>query len=99
MKELTINEIQAVSGAGIFSSAVAFAGNMVIDAVKLTNDVFNTNTFSSVGRFANSIGLGSLHHALDSIGYAVSKTFASLGAILGGDADRITYHFEEEWGA
>lgn len=99
MREISNQEIMCVSGAGFFSDARNFVGNVVIDGVKVVNDVFNTSLFSSVGHIFDRIGLGGLHHYADSIGYSVSKFFASIGSLLGGDASRIDYHFEEEWGA
>ncbi|WP_312759926.1 hypothetical protein [Pantoea brenneri] len=95
MRELTTNEIENVSGAFLFS----FLGETIIDAVKIINDVLNTNLVSSVGRFFDAIGLGSIHYAADSIGYGIFSAIAGIGALLGGDAERIDYHFNNEWGA
>ncbi|MNG82881.1 hypothetical protein [Serratia inhibens] len=99
MKELTAGEVEIVSGAGLISGAVGFVGDVVIDTVKLSNDVLNTRTISSVGQVFNAVGLGSIHNAADSIGYAAFKTVAGVGSLLGGDASRIEYHYENEWGA
>lgn len=97
MRDLSNNEIASVSGGT--KGLLAFIGDAIIDGVKLTNDVFNTHTVSAVGQTADKIGLGGLHHALDSVGYAVSKIVAEFGALLGGDASRVDYHYDEEWGA
>lgn len=70
---------------------------MLIDEAKLINDYLNINTYSSIGKLADAMGLGSIHFAFDSIGYAVTKAYATVGAMLGGDPNRITYHFEQEW--
>lgn len=95
MRELTLLEVETVSGAGLFS----FVGETIIDGVKIVNDIFNTNLASSVGRLFDAIGLGSLHYAADSIGYGISQAIAGIGSFLGGDASRIDYHFNEEWGS
>jgi len=95
MRELTVLEIEEVSGADLFS----FIGETVIDFVKVINDSLNTNLLSSVGRIFDAIGLGSIHYAADSIAFSVFSSIAGIGSLLGGDADRITYHFNEEWAA
>ncbi|CAI1753875.1 hypothetical protein AB6864_11665 [Serratia proteamaculans] len=99
MKELTAVEVEIVSGAGIISDTVGFAGDVVIDTVKLSNDALNTRTISSVGQVFNAVGLGGIHNVADSLGYAAFKTVAGVGSLLGGDASRIEYHYEKEWGA
>ncbi|MBK4716765.1 MULTISPECIES: hypothetical protein [Tenebrionibacter/Tenebrionicola group] len=90
MRELTVNELDMVAG--------GFLGNIVIDAVKLANDFLNTWTVSSVGQAFDFFGLGSIHYAADSLGYAIFKGIAGIGTFLGGDESNITYHFEHEWG-
>lgn len=99
MKELTLDEIDSVSGAGLISGLFSFAGNVVIDGVKVANDVLNTTLISSVGRTFDAVGLSSIHFAADSIGYAAFRAIAGVGSILGGDASRIDYHYDWEWGA
>lgn len=53
MKELNTAEIEIVSGAGIISDTASFvsgfAGDVIIDTVKLANDALNTRLISSVG--------------------------------------------------
>lgn len=90
MRELNSNELEMVSG-GIL-------GAVVIDVVKLANDFLNTSTVSSVGKAFDFVGLGSIHYAADSLGYALFKVVGGLGTLLGGDQDNITYHYEYEWG-
>ncbi len=99
MKELTVNEIEIVAGAGIISDTLGFVGDTIVDAVKVSNDVLNTRLVSSVGQTFNAVGLGGIHYLADSLGYAAFKTVADVGGLLGGDTSRIDYHFEEEWGA
>jgi N-acetylglutamate synthase/N-acetylornithine aminotransferase len=99
MKEITSQEIAYVSGAGLISNTLAFAGDVVIDAVKISNDALNTTLISSVGKTFDAVGLGSVHNLADSLGYAAFKTIAGVGSVLGGDASRIDYHYEWEWGA
>lgn len=90
MRELTISEVNSVSGGNV--------GEIIVGGVKLINDLFNTPLLSFPGRLLDAIGLGSIHYALDSIGFAIFTTIASLGSALGGDASQINYHFNEEWG-
>jgi hypothetical protein len=90
MRELTLTEVNSVSGGNV--------GEIIVGGVKLINDLFNTPLLSFPGRLLDAIGLGSIHHALDSIGFAIFTTIASLGSALGGDASQINYHFNEEWG-
>jgi predicted CDP-diglyceride synthetase/phosphatidate cytidylyltransferase len=99
MKELTASEVEIVSGAGIISSSLGFVGDVIIDTVKLSNDALNTRTISSVGKVFDAVGLGGIHNVADSLGYAAFKTVAGAGSLLGGDASRIEYHYDKEWGA
>lgn len=105
MKELNTAEIEIVSGAGIISDTASFvsgfAGDVIVDTVKLANDALNTRLISSVGQGFNAIGfgLGAVHNVADSLGYAAFKSVAAVGSLLGGDASRIEYHYEKEWGA
>ena len=46
LQELSFDEIDQVSGAGLFS----FVGDAIVDAVKVSNDLLNTSVISSVGR-------------------------------------------------
>lgn len=90
MREITIKELNSVSGGTI--------GEIIIDCVKVVNDLFNTFLGSFTGRLFDAIGLGSIHYALDSLGFSIFTAIASVGGFLGGDTSRITYHFNEEWG-
>ncbi len=90
MRELTSDEVEEVSG--------GFLGAVVIDVVKLANDFLNTSTVSSVGKAFDFVGLGSIHYAADSLGYALFKAVGGIGSLLGGDQSNITYHYEHEWG-
>lgn len=94
MRELAINEINSVSGGSILTPI----GEIIIDSVKLTNDILNTYLVSSVGKAFDAIGLGSIHYAADSIAFAFFSLVAAIGSFLGGDASRIDFHFNEEWG-
>ncbi|MEJ4046500.1 hypothetical protein [Erwinia sp. SLM-02] len=98
MREITTQEIMLVSGAGFCSDLMHFAGNVVIDGVKVANDVLNTTLVSSVGKTFDRFGLGSVHNLADSVGYSISKSIAGIGSLMGGDASRITYHYDWEWG-
>ncbi|WP_246757941.1 hypothetical protein ACMGGR_05965 [Erwinia sp. BNK-24-b] len=98
MKELGFSEMDQVAGAS-FSGITTYIGNAIIDAVMISNDIFNMSVVYSVGRFFDSVGFGSFHYTLDSWGYSLSKLVAGIGTALGGDDSRIAYHFDEEWGA
>lgn len=92
MKEITLVEMQQVSGSGII-------GDLIIDSVKITNDVLNTSLVSSVGKVFDAVGLGSIHHLADSLGFAAFKAIAGVGKLFGGKTSKITYHYNEEWGS
>ncbi|QKJ87966.1 hypothetical protein PMPD1_3033 [Paramixta manurensis] len=99
MRELTLYEVENVSGAGVIDGLGALAGNLVIDVVKLINDVCNTSFGFIPGQLADRIGLSSVHHAIDSFFYGIYKGVIGVAVLLGGDGDRVTYHYEEEWGS
>lgn len=90
MKELNTAEIEIVSGAGIISDTASFvsgfAGDVIIDTVKLANDALNTRLISSVGQGFNAIGfgLGAVHNVADSLGYAAFKSVAAVGSCWAG---------------
>ena len=53
LQELSFDEIDQVSGAGLFS----FVGDAIVDVVKVSNDLLNTSVISSVGKVFNAVGL------------------------------------------
>ncbi|MCS9470308.1 hypothetical protein N1E29_22195 [Pseudomonas aeruginosa] len=81
LQELSFDEIDQVSGAGLFS----FVGDAIVDVVKVSNDLLNTSVISSVGKVFNAVG------------YGVFKGVAAVGGLLGGDTSRIDYHYDTEW--
>ena len=83
LQELSFDEIDQVSGAGLFS----FVGDAIVDVVKVSNDLLNTSVISSVGKVFKA----------DTLGYGVFKGVAAVGGLLGGDTSRIDYHYDTEW--
>ncbi|HCR9789036.1 hypothetical protein, partial [Pseudomonas aeruginosa] len=88
LQELSFDEIDQVSGAGLFS----FVGDAIVDVVKVSNDLLNTSVISSVGKVFNAVGLTPIHQLADTLGYGVFKGVAAVGGLLGGDTSRIDYH-------
>ena len=98
MRELTLAEIECVTGATITGQGIlTYIGNSFIAGVKIVNDGFNSNFGSFFGKALDKIGLGFIHYAADAVGYALWKTLAGIGTLLGGDESCITYHMEWEW--
>lgn len=92
LQELSFDEIDQVSGAGLFS----FVGDAIVDVVKVSNDLLNTSVISSVGKVFNAVGLPPIHQLADTLGYGVFKGVAAVGGLLGGDTSRIDYHYDTE---
>ncbi|ENX35233.1 hypothetical protein F889_00900 [Acinetobacter colistiniresistens] len=92
LKELSLEEINQVSGAG------TFIGDSIITAVNLGNQFLNNPLISSVGVVFSAVGLGLVHQAADTTGYAASKAGIALGRALGGDVAETQNHYEKEKG-
>lgn len=106
MRSLSNAELNLISGgAGIFDTLDSVykrigkvAGNIIIDGVKIINDVFNTHLFSSVFKVFDYVGLSSIHNGIDKFTYYLFKDIVSLGEDFGGDSSKVDYHYEWEWG-
>ncbi|HFZ2535823.1 TPA: hypothetical protein ACIJ22_006327 [Pseudomonas aeruginosa] len=95
LNELTLNEIDAVSGAGLLGATV---GNLLQFGVDVSNGVLNA--VAPIGQALNLIPGVSPIHQLGDFTIATLQTAANgIGGLLGG-----TYqpahpnHYQEEWG-
>ncbi len=90
LQELSFDEIDQVSGAGLFS----FVGDAIVDVVKVSNDLLNTSVISSVGKVFNAVGLTPSINWPTPSATAWFKGVAAVGGLLGGDTSRIDYHYD-----
>nr|WP_307887686.1 hypothetical protein [Acinetobacter seifertii] len=77
LKELNLEEIEQVSGAG------TLLGDSIINAVNAGNQFLNTPLISSVGVVFSAVGLGLVHQLADTTGYVASKVGIAVGQALG----------------
>ncbi|PJG67526.1 hypothetical protein [Acinetobacter seifertii] len=90
LKELNLEEIEQVSGAG------TLLGDSIINAVNAGNQFLNTPLISSVGVVFSAVGLGLVHQLADTTGYVASKVGIAAGQALGGNVAETQNHYEKE---
>lgn len=92
--ELSMDEIDAVSGAGLFGSII---GSSLQAAVDLSNGVLNA--VAPIGLALNTIpGISPIHKLGDQTIFSIQGAVNKIGSLLGGRYTPVNpNHYQQEW--